>query len=344
MKKYAAIDIGTNSMRLLLADIEDGKIIKRKKYINPTRIGSAVDKDQRISEEGIVRNIEALGEFAQKARECGAEKVFAIATSAVRDASNGKDFIERAYDETGVTIEIISGEEEATLGYQGVVMGLKETNKEGFSYSDEHNKVPQEEPSLLPILVIDIGGGSTELILGRGDQLKKVTSLNVGAVRMTERHSTTDPIRKEKHREMEADIEQISKETIEEIKGDIKNQMSQGEASSAPYEDMVSKVKLMGIGGTITTLAALDQELEPYDSDKVHNYKLTLDHIEALKEKLLTLTVEEIKNLKGIHPKRADIITAGVTILSIIMNNLGMKEITVSEYDNLEGLVYRTLR
>lgn len=301
MNKYAAIDIGTNSMRLLLANVEAGKIISRSKYINPTRIGSSVDKDKLISEEGMSRNIEALYNFTQKAKDFGAEKILVIATSAVRDATNGKEFIQRAYEKTGVNIEIISGEEEAALGYQGVAMGLK--SKAGKQ------------------VVIDIGGGSTEFILGEGNALKKTISLNVGAVRMTERCITTDPISKEQYEEMEVAIYEIVKEVVEETKKDSPN-------------------TIVGIGGTITTLAALHQQLDPYHMDKVHNYKLTLKDISTLKEKLLNLTVEEIKQLKGIHPKRADIIVAGVTILNVIMDNLNIYEITVSEYDNLEGLLF----
>jgi len=306
MHKYAAIDIGTNSMRLLLADIDNKKIVNRKKYINPTRIGSSVDKNKLINEEGIIRNIEALNDFTKQAKEYGADKIVAIATSAVRDAANGKAFIQRAYDLTGVNIDIISGEKEAALGYRGVTLCM------------ENNSISEM------MLVIDIGGGSTELILGQGPTLEKTISLNVGAVRMTERFITTDPIIKEEHKEMEDDIYKIVKESVEQIKKQ-------------------SPKTIIGIGGTITTLAALHQQLDPYNPDKVHNYKLTLDNITTLKQKLLTLTVEEIRSLKGIHPKRADIIVAGATILHTIMRNLEINEITVSEYDNLEGLLHSEL-
>ncbi len=302
MKKYAAIDIGTNSMRLLLAGIENGKIVKRQKYINTTRIGSSVDKDRKISEEGIVRNIHALNKFAQQAKEYGAEKTLAMATSAVRDAKNGSEFIKRAYEESGVDIKIISGEEEASLGYKGVVAGLKNSSS---------------------IVVIDIGGGSTELILGEGSKLKEAKSLNIGAVRMTERHITTNPVSLSECNKLEEAIK-------EEVMGGL------GQVSNT----INTNYNLIGIGGTITTLASLHQELEPYDPQKVHNYKLTFKKIIHLKEKLLKLKVEEIKKLKGIHPKRADIILAGITILSVVMENLGLEQITVSEYDNLEGLVY----
>lgn len=305
MKKYAAIDIGTNSMRLLLADVENGKIVKRQKYINTTRIGSSVDKDRKISEEGIVRNIDALNKFAQQAKEYGAEKILAMATSAVRDAKNGSEFIKRAYEESGVDIKIISGEAEATLGYKGVVAGFKNNSS---------------------IVVIDIGGGSTEFILGEGSKLKEAKSLDIGAVRMTERYITTDPVSLVEYNKLEENIK-------EEVIGSV----------GGAFNTINTNHNLIGIGGTITTLASLHQELEPYDPDKIHNYKLTLKEITHLKQKLLKLKVEEIKNLKGIHPKRADIILAGITILSVIMENLGLEQITVSEYDNLEGMIYTTI-
>lgn len=339
MQKYAAIDIGTNSMRLLLAEIKDGKIINRKKYINPTRIGGSVDKNKLISEDGIERNIQALHSFSQKAKEYGAEKILAIATSAVRDAANGKEFVERAYKTTGIKIDTISGEEEAALGYKGVVMGLS-ARPLGTVLTDSM-ELNQKNRSCGHTLVIDIGGGSTELILGQGPTRKSTTSLNIGAVRMTERWITTHPVSKEEHIKMVEDINKISKEAIEKIKEEL-GKSTQAIDSHCNKTDAIC-THLIGIGGTITTLAALHQQLDPYDPDKVHNYKLRIEDINILKEKLLTLTVEEIKNQKGIHPKRADIITAGTIILHTLMNNLNIKEITVSEYDNLEGLVHNNI-
>lgn len=339
MKKYAAIDIGTNSMRLLLAQVNNSQILSREKYIEVIRIGSAVDKDKKISQEGMVRNINALEEFAKKAREYGAEKILAMATSAVRDASNGHEFIKRAYEKTGVNIKIISGEEEAFLGYKGVAIGLNQKNKPwDLGKLKESVKLPKEEEihfSNQPYnnLVIDIGGGSTELILGQGLKLKEAVSLNIGAVRMTERHISTDPVTREEYKKLSESVETA-----------ICNLKTDGHGSFG-FQEINEKAtyNLIGIGGTITTLAALHQELDPYNPDKVHNYKLTLKEINELKEKLVNLTVEEIKQLKGIQAKRADIILAGLTILSIIMKNLGLNEIAVSEYDNLEGLVYKAI-
>ena len=442
MKKYAAIDIGTNSMRLLLATTKEGKIIEQKKYINTTRIGGSVDKNKVISKEGIEKNVEAFCDFAHKAKEYGAEKISAIATSAVREAKNRKDLIQAIYQKTGVNVNIISGEEEAELGYKGVIMGMeyhfgadnmKLTHGESENHGacgnnhedrgDNHGGCPSGQsfltmgtvpvvssetdsmgepapvvfpetdsmrrlvPAVLPetnstgpdrerpeqmgrhpVLVIDIGGGSTELILGESSVLKKTISLDIGAVRMTERFVASDPVGKEEYEKMEAEIYSIINSTYGGLKchpktdsvddtherskchpeTDSRNGIRE-EFECHPEKDRINGTcegsrfltpTAVGIGGTITTLAALHQKLDPYNSEKVHNYRLTLEDINSLKEKLLSLTVQQIKQLKGIHPKRADIITAGVTILSIIMKSLDLKEIIVSEYDNLEGMLY----
>ncbi|HZK38017.1 MAG TPA: hypothetical protein VFC98_03925, partial [Clostridia bacterium] len=472
----------TNSMRLLLATTKEGKIIEQKKYINTTRIGGSVDKNKVISKEGIEKNVEAFCDFAHKAKEYGAEKISAVATSAVREAKNRKDLIQAIYQKTGVNVNIISGEEEAELGYKGVIMGMeyhfgadnmKLTHGESENHGacgnnhedrgDNHGGCPSGQsfltmgtvpvvssetdsmgepapvvfpetdsmrrlvPAVLPetnstgpdrerpeqmgrhpVLVIDIGGGSTELILGEGNVLKKTISLDIGAVRMTERFVASDPVGKEEYEKMEAEIYSIINSTYGGLKccpetdrhedsechpetdrhedsecypgtdrtegayeeseyhfktnrinsaherskchpkTDSRNGIRE-EFECHPEKDRINGTcegsrfltpTAVGIGGTITTLAALHQKLDPYNPEKVHNYRLTLEDINSLKEKLLSLTVQQIKQLKGIHPKRADIITAGVTILSIIMKSLDLKEIIVSEYDNLEGMLY----
>lgn len=413
MKKYAAIDIGTNSMRLLLATTKEGKITEQKKYINTTRIGGSVDKNKVISKEGIEKNVEAFCDFTQKAKEYGTEKISAIATSAVREAKNRRDLIQAIYQKTGINVKIISGEEEAELGYKGVIMGMEyhfgadnmklahgESENHGAcginheDRGDNHGDCPSGQSFLtggtVPVvscpvvLVIDIGGGSTELILGEGSVLKETISLDIGAVRMTERFVASDPIGKEEYEKMEAEIYSIINSTYggleccpetdgtegayEESEYHLKtNRINSAHEDSKchpetdsiddayerskchPEMDRINGTRegsrfstptAVGIGGTITTLAALHQKLDPYDPEKVHNYRLTLEDINSLKEKLLSFTVQQIKQLKGIHPKRADIITAGATILSIIMKSLNLKEIIVSEYDNLEGMLY----
>ena len=304
-----------------------------------------MDKSKTISEEGIKRNVKAFCDFVQKSEKYGAKKILAMATSAVRDAKNKDEFIQTIYQKTGINIKIISGEEEAELGYKGVMVGIKQgtfysvsgsVNQKNCPLNSEIANIGGGKTDELffnnpadSVIVIDIGGGSTELTLGEGGTFKRTISLDIGAVRMTERFITTDPIDKKEYKKMNTEIYNTIKKVKQEI---IFHNRIGNQTGNRP-------VTTVGIGGTITTLAALHQKLDPYDPQKVHNYKLTLENINNLKEELLSLTINQIKQLKGIHPKRADIIAAGVTILSIIMDSLNLKEIMVSEYDNLEGLL-----
>ena len=297
--KIGTIDIGTNSMRLLIADYNNGKIENRKKHVNTTRIGQGVDKEGYISEEALQRNINALEEFANicKVEECQA--IYCMGTSALRDSKNGNIFVDRAKQKTNMNVEIISGNEESNLGFMGVLEGLD---------TDEQ------------ILVIDIGGGSTEFILGDREGIKFAKSENVGALRMTEKFLAKDPIDTNEFSSMSKFIYSEIKDTIDYIKSkQIK--------------------KLVGIGGTITSLSAMNQELEVYSMEKIHNSEVSIKNIKDILQNLKQMTLNDKKTLKGLQPKRADIITAGVEILNIIMENLEIEKIIVSEYDNLEGLM-----
>ena len=297
--KIGTIDIGTNSMRLLIADYNNGKIENRKKYVNTTRIGQGVDKEGYIREEVLQRNINALEEFANicKVEECQA--IYCMGTSALRDSKNGNVFVNRAKQKTNINVEIISGNEESNLGFMGVLEGLD---------TDEQ------------ILVIDIGGGSTEFILGDREGIKFAKSENVGALRMTEKFLAKDPIDTNEFSNMSKFIYSEIKDTIDYIKSkQIK--------------------KIVGIGGTITSLSAMNQELEVYSMEKIHNSEVSIENIKDILQNLKQMTLNDKKTLKGLQSKRADIITAGVEILNIIMENLEIEKIIVSEYDNLEGLM-----
>lgn len=297
--KIGTIDIGTNSMRLLIGEYKNGKIENRKKFVNTTRIGQGVDKEGYISNEAINRNIDALKEFAKLCNDEKCEYVYCMGTSALRDSKNGDDFVELAKRETGISIDIISGEEESNLGFKGVLEGLKGNND---------------------ILVVDIGGGSTEFIIGDREGIKFAKSENVGALRMTEKFLKIDPIDDLEFNDMHIFIDHEINETLEYIKKKgIK--------------------KLVGIGGTITSLSAMNQELAIYSMEKIHNSKVFKKEIEKILQNLKKMTLSDKKTLKGLQPKRADIITAGVAILNIIMEKLELDEIIVSEYDNLEGLM-----
>nr|WP_295605059.1 Ppx/GppA phosphatase family protein [uncultured Terrisporobacter sp.] len=299
--KIGTIDIGTNSMRLLIADYKNNKIENRKKYINITRIGQGVDDKGYITEEALERNLNALKEFADKCIEEKCEKVYCMGTSALRDSKNGQDFVNRAKELTNIDVKIICGEEESNLGFMGVLEGAG---------GDKSNY----------ILVLDIGGGSTEFIVGNEDGIKFCKSENVGALRMTEKFITTDPISDEEFNKMSDFIEETISSTLDKIKG-------------------MHVSKLVGIGGAITSLSAMNQQLEVYSMEKVHNSVVTKKDLEKILQNLKKMTLSDKKTIKGLQPKRADIITAGVKILHIVMEKLEIEKIMISEYDNLEGLI-----
>ena len=299
--KIGTIDIGTNSMRLLIADYKNNKIENRKKYINITRIGQGVDDKGYITEEALERNLNALKEFADKCIEEKCEKVYCMGTSALRDSKNGQDFVNRAKELTNIDVKIICGEEESNLGFMGVLEGAG---------GDKSNY----------ILVLDIGGGSTEFIVGNEDGIKFCKSENVGALRMTEKFITTDPISDEEFNKMSDFIEKTISSTLDKIKG-------------------MHVSKLVGIGGAITSLSAMNQQLEVYSMEKVHNSVVTKKDLEKILQNLKKMTLSDKKTIKGLQPKRADIITAGVKILHIVMEKLEIEKIMISKYDNLEGLI-----
>lgn len=302
--KIATIDIGTNSMRLLIAEYKDGKIMNRKKYVNTTRIGQGVDRQGYITDDAIKRNIDALVEFSNICKEENCEKIYCMGTSALRDSKNKDIFVKLAKEKADIDVDIISGEKESNLGFRGVLEGIEKAED---------------------ILVIDIGGGSTEFIIGNKEGIRFSKSENVGALRMTEKFLHQDPINNTEFESMSKFIYEEIKNTLEYIKND-------------------KITTLVGIGGTITSLSAMNQELEVYSMEKIHNSKINLSEIELILQNLKKMTLNDKKTLKGLQPKRADIITAGVEILHTIMKNLEITEITVSEYDNLEGLMCQNIK
>ena len=302
--KIGTIDIGTNSMRLLIAEYKEGKIVNRKKYVNTTRIGQGVDSNGYITDEAIERNINALVEFSNICKEENCKEVYCMGTSALRDSKNKELFIKLAKDRANINVDIISGEKESNLGFMGVLQGMEN---------------PED------ILVIDIGGGSTEFIIGNKNGIRFAKSENVGALRMTEKFLKQDAIN-------ENEFKNMSDFIYEEIKDTLK------------YIEKDGVQKIVGIGGTITSLSAINQEMESYSMDKIHNSKITLSEIELILQNLKKMTLNDKKTLKGLQPKRADIITAGVEILYTIMKNIEIDEIIVSEYDNLEGLMCQNIK
>ena len=300
--KIGAIDIGTNSMRLLTTDLIDNKLTNRKKYVNTTRIGQGVDENGFITEEAMERNINALKEYHDKCLDYGCEKIYCMGTSALRDSKNRSEFIKRAKDEAGIDVNVVDGEIEAKLGFSGVTNGI---DKEG------------------DILVIDIGGGSTEFIFGNKEGIERNVSINIGALRLTEKYLS----------------EGYSDSAFSDMREFINEQI----------KDIVSYLNekeiecVCGIGGSITSLSAVNQNLEVYSMEKVHGSVITREEVQKMMDKFVSCSDEERKHINGLQPKRADIIAAGTEILICIMDNLSKKEVVVSEYDNLEGIAYSSI-
>ncbi len=301
MGKVASIDIGTNSMRLLIAEKSE-YLENRKKYVDITRLGRGVDQNGYIDADTMERNLRVLHRFVTMAKKEKVEHIEVIGTSALRDSKNRQEFLDKAREQTGVNVRIIEGVEEAMLGFYGAVTGLK---KSGY------------------VLLLDIGGGSTEFILGSYEEgILFSESIDVGALRMTEKFITKD---------------KPSAEEIKSIQEYVLEKMSLVIATLKSYPF----VELIGIGGTITTFSAMIQNLEVYDTERVHNSKLMLCEIEEKVKLLASKTLEERMMINGLQPKRADIIVAGGIILETVMKILNKEEITVSEYDNLEGILYQ---
>ncbi|MFW5787289.1 MAG: Ppx/GppA family phosphatase [Halanaerobiales bacterium] len=297
--KMAAIDVGTNSCRLLIAikKNDDYKVLKKK--LITTRLGEGVDNNKYLKKEAIDRTISALGKFNSLLNKYNVKKVGMVGTSALRDVVNSDVFVKKVNKTTGYNIKIISGAEEARLNYLGV----------------------KTDTNLSEFMVMDIGGGSTEFIWPEDGKIN-YKSINIGAVRLTERF-IVNPSETVKYFE--------EKSMKEEIYDKI----------SIISKHNLSKYELVGVGGTITTLGAMEEKLEEYKSEIIHNYKLNLDEVKEWQYRLKEMNINDRKKVKGLQPKRADIIVAGVTILQEFMKEMGYYNLYISERDILFGILER---
>ncbi|HAE61589.1 MAG TPA: Ppx/GppA family phosphatase [Eubacteriaceae bacterium] len=299
--KIAAVDIGTNSMRLMIAKIEDEKIVHKEKYLFFTRMGEGMDKSKTIPEEVIERNINSLKEIKGICDDREVDKIIAYGTSALRDAENKSEFINRAMDKSGIKVEVISGEEEAYYGYLGVSRSL----------------------DLQDFMIMDVGGGSTEFIRIENGEKKYLKSLNIGSVRLNERFSLKDPPDKKQLDELMKHLDEIFDEN---------------------FGDENVDASLVGIGGTATALSAINLGLDSYDPDKIDGSVIAYDDVEKIFEDLSQMRLDERLAVKGLEPKRADIIVAGAAIIKRYMERDKIREIIISDSDNLEGSVYHNIK
>lgn len=297
--RIAVADLGTNSTRLLVADVTpDGELTQLERHTTVTRLGEGVDGSGRLAPQAIDRVYAALARYREIADAAGAERRIAVATSAVRETENGPELAAQVRDEIGFDVRTIDGDEEARLTFLGATAG-RETGAE--------------------TLVIDIGGGSTEFVSGRPGAVPAFhVSTRLGAVRQTERHISHDPPR---HEELEA----LAGEARAIVAG----------AVPAEIRDRVGAV--IAVAGTATSLAAIDQKLDPYDPERVDGYRLELAAAERILAELAVHPLEQRRRVAGLHPDRAPTIVAGVAILVEALRLFGVQEVEISEADILDG-------
>jgi exopolyphosphatase/guanosine-5'-triphosphate,3'-diphosphate pyrophosphatase len=298
--RVAVVDIGTNSTRLLVAEVSDGSVtaeLERRSTV--TRLGAGVDTDGRLNDDAIERTTSTLAEYRKLIDRHGADKAVAVLTSAVRDAANGAEFSHTVRDRFGLEPHILAGDDEARLSFLGATS----------------ERDPDDDA---PTLVIDIGGGSTELVIGRGRQAEFHVSNQAGVVRQTERHISHDP-------PLASELANLAEDASAIIERGV------------PLERRQAVQRAIAVAGTATSLASIAQALDPYDPVKVHGYVLTSKERDEIRERLAAMTLEQRRQVTGLDPARAPTIVAGVIILDEVMRLFGLAEVEVSEHDILRG-------
>lgn len=301
LKRVASIDIGTNTILLLIAKVEEGKVNSLFEIETVARLGEGVQKNGILLKEAMDRSLQTLAQYLKWCQELEVQKVFATGTSALREAKNSEDFLNLVKEKLDLPIEVISGEEEAQLSFLAVAKDLGELKE--------------------PILVVDVGGGSTEFILGKGDQISQWISLPLGSVRFTEEFLRSDPVQEEEWEKMERKIQEY--------------------LVTIPHSQ--EPISMVVVGGTATTLASVEQGLEDFIAEKIHHFILGK---EALKNQLhlyRSKTIDERRKIPGLPIARADVILAGGAILYLAMEELKCLSVLISCHGVRYGLLYKKL-
>jgi len=300
MSTVAVVDIGSNSVRLLIARLTgDGEVEELIRETNVTRLGQGVDTSGRLADDAMARTFAVLDRYALQIAEHECEHRIAVLTSAVRDSSNGREFADAVRDDYGLEPHILEGAEEARLTYLGATSG-------------------RDPADTAPTLVVDIGGGSTEMIVGSGSEVRFRVSTQAGVVRQTERHLHDDPPTAEQMDALADDVRAILAEHV-------------------PPEIRTAVQRAIAVAGTATSLAAIAQHLEPYDRERVHGFRISIAECERILGELSALPLERRREVPGLHPDRAPTIIAGVLIFREVARLFGLVEIEVSEHDILRG-------
>ena len=302
--RVGAVDCGTNSIRLLVADLDGSLKTDVHREMRIVRLGQGVDRTGELAREALERTRGALVDYAATCRELGVERVRMTATSATRDASNRDLFRTMVLEVLSVEPEVISGDEEAALSFDGATRGL--------------------DPAEGPFLVIDIGGGSTELVLGT-TSVEAARSVDIGSVRLTERHLQGDPPDAAQIAAARADVD-AALELVRQV---------------VPVEHARTAV---GLAGSVTTVAALALGLDAYDPARIHLSRISRADVRSVTDRLLAMSREQRAALPALHPGRADVIGGGALVLDVLVERLGLDEVLVSESDILDGIAWSVPR
>ncbi|MFC6984941.1 Ppx/GppA phosphatase family protein [Streptomyces cirratus] len=310
MTRVAGIDCGTNSIRLLVADCDPatGDLVELDRRMIIVRLGQGVDRTGRLAPEALERTFAACREYAAVIKELGAERVRFVATSASRDAENRDEFVQGVLDILGVEPEVITGDQEAEFSFTGAT-------KELTGRTDLER----------PFLVVDIGGGSTEFVVG-SEHVEAARSVDVGCVRMTERHLVVDGVVSDPPTEAQ----------VAAIRADVEAALDL--ASEAVPLDRART--LVGLAGSVTTVAAIALGLPEYESSAIHHARIPYEEVREITERMLTSTHAEREAIAVMHPGRVDVIGAGALVLLAIMDRVGAREVVVSEHDILDGIAW----
>ncbi len=299
MKTYATIDTGSNQVLIFIAKIDDGEVkevLLDKGEI--TKLGEGLNTTGVLSEEAQERTLKVMEEFKTLLDKYNVDNYYAVGTAALREAKNSKEFLDKVKEKTGIVINVIPGEEEARLSFMAVVGGLNLKDKD--------------------TVIIDIGGGSTEFIFGRGTEILDRFSTKLGALKLTENYLKSDPVKDEEFNAL-----------MDYLKGELQ---SVNPPSNNPF--------LVGMGGTMTNLSAIKHKLEKYDPKVVQGSHISLSELEDIIADIKSRTIEDRKNIKGLQPKRAEVILAGTAILKAIMDRIGADKITISDMGLRHGLMF----
>jgi exopolyphosphatase/guanosine-5'-triphosphate,3'-diphosphate pyrophosphatase len=306
--RVAAIDCGTNSIRLLIADLPagDGPLTDVVRRLEIVRLGAGVDRAGRLSAAGIERTRVALAGYAREISALGAERIRMVATSATRDASNAAEFRAMVRATLGAEPEVVTGDEEARLSFGGAVRGL-----------------PAAWPQ--PYLVVDIGGGSTEFVVGRvtadGPAVDAAVSVDIGCVRMTERHLRDDPPTPAQIEAATADITAVVDRALDTVDGR-------------------QAATVLGLAGSVTTVTAIALELPEYEPERINHARVSTVDVERVTTRLLGLTRGQRLAIPSMHPGRADVIGAGALILQVLLERAGAEAVIAGEHDILDGVAW----